>query len=72
MRIFWVSIFLFILSVFFIIIMDLLIGISLSASWLNIYSTFLVMTRGELIVLFLAIFYGLTRPIVSHFIDKQS
>lgn len=72
MRIFWVSIFLFILSVFFIIIMDLLIGISLSDSWLNVYSTFLVMTRGELIVLFLAIFYGLMRPIVSHFIDKQS
>lgn len=71
MQIFLISLMLFILSVCFVIIMDLLVRLPLHVSLTNILSPFTFMTKDELVTISLIMLYVVTKPIVLHFMEKK-
>lgn len=71
MQIFLISLMLFILSVCFVIIMDLLVKLPLHVSLTNILSPFTFMTKDELVTISLIMLYVVTKPIVLHFMEKK-
>ncbi|MDP9697638.1 hypothetical protein J2T16_000535 [Paenibacillus intestini] len=70
MRIFIVSIVLLLLSVGFVICMDLLVGLPLSVSLENIISPFTFMTPQELVTVVIFMLYVIVKPINVH-LKKQ-
>lgn len=71
MREFILSLGLFVLSVCFVILMDLLIGLPFHVSLTNIISPFTFMTTPELAIISLVMLYVITKPIVLHFMEKK-
>lgn len=72
MRIFMISLMLFILSVCFVITMDLMfLQIPLQVTLDNLIVPFRSMMNEEILIMFLLFLYLITKPVVIYFMNKK-
>ncbi|MNW64630.1 hypothetical protein D3C74_429300 [compost metagenome] len=71
MQVLVISLVLLVLSVVFVVLMDLLVGLPLSVSVDNITSPFIFMKMDEMITLALVILYVIAKPIIQNYLSKR-
>ncbi|MBT2285224.1 hypothetical protein J7E78_16910 [Paenibacillus polymyxa] len=71
MQVLVISLVLLVLSLVFVVLMDLLVGLPLSVSFNNITSPFLFMKMDEMIILVLVILYVIAKPIIQNYLSKR-
>lgn len=71
MQVLVISLVLLVLSVVFVVLMDLLVGFPLSVSVDNITSPFIFMEMDEMITLVLVTLYVIAKPIIQNYLSKR-